>query len=191
MWFAPFRGDCVSPYTQVVAATAVIVPIPEADPLVGGWRRRHTEDGRDGMPAHVTLLYPFVEEAGFREDHLSRLAAALASFGPAEVRFDRFDRFAGPPVPLYLVPEPADPFRAMTEAIVLRFPDHPPYEGAFDSVVPHLTVVQTDDEAVLAEAERDVTYHLPIVALAERVLVMAYDAGRGWQPRWALPLTGS
>ena len=48
---------------------------------------------------------------------------------------DRFPRV------LYLAPEPAAPFVELTQAIAARWPDHQPYGGEFDSVVPHVTVV--------------------------------------------------
>ena len=38
-------------------------------------------------------------------------------------------------------------FVAMTEALGQRFPDHPPYVGMFEKIVPHLTVAQGDDLA--------------------------------------------
>ena len=50
---------------------------------------------------------------------------------------------------LYLEPDPAHPFVDMIEAVAERFPEHPPFGGEFDTVVPHLTVVETDDIEVL------------------------------------------
>ena len=40
--------------------SAVVVEVPEAEPLVGAWRLRFDPVAALGMPAHVTLLYPFV-----------------------------------------------------------------------------------------------------------------------------------
>ena len=42
-----------------MAETAIVVLVPEAEPLVGAFRRNHTAEGAHGMGAHVTLLYPF------------------------------------------------------------------------------------------------------------------------------------
>ena len=41
---------------------------------------------------------------------------------------------------VYLAPSPAAPFRQLTHELFRRFPEHPPYGGAFDDVVPHLSV---------------------------------------------------
>src|SRR5215216_5253276 len=48
-----------------VPRSALIVAVPEAEPLVGGWRLRY-DDASLGVPAHVTLLFPFMpaEELG-------------------------------------------------------------------------------------------------------------------------------
>lgn len=43
---------------------------------------------------------------------------------------------------LCLAPDPAEPFIALTRAIEACWPQHPSYEGAFDDVVPHVTVVK-------------------------------------------------
>ena len=71
----------------------------------------------------------------------------------------------------YLAPEPPEPFASLTEAIVERWPDYPPYEGIHETVIPHLTVAYGDD-SLLAEVEADVTPKLPIEAhVTEAVLL--------------------
>lgn len=40
--------------------TAVIVPVPAAEALVGSHRRRLDRAAGWGVPAHVTVLYPFL-----------------------------------------------------------------------------------------------------------------------------------
>jgi hypothetical protein len=41
-----------------MAETALVVLLPELEPLIGGWRRRYTGDSARGMPPHVTLIFP-------------------------------------------------------------------------------------------------------------------------------------
>ena len=104
------------------------------------------------LPAHVTVLYP-------APDDVEAIAQALAPFEPFDVVFPRLDRFPGV---LWLAPEPAEPFVRMTEAMVARFPDFPPYGGSYSSIVPHLTVAESllDETASLVE---------PLLPLASRV----------------------
>ena len=42
-----------------VPRSALIVAVAEAEPLVGEWRLRY-DNALLGIPAHVTLLFPFV-----------------------------------------------------------------------------------------------------------------------------------
>jgi hypothetical protein len=55
--------------------TAVIVPMPAMEPLVEPHRRHLDRAAAWGVPAHVTVLYPFIEPAGI-DDHV--LAAGVA-----------------------------------------------------------------------------------------------------------------
>jgi len=162
--------------------TAVIVPVPEASPTVDGWRERTCLDRpSNGVPAHVTLLFPFVPSDEVDERTVSELAALFEATSAFEVAFRRADRF---PEVLYLAPEPAEPFVALTEALVARWPGYPPYAGAFDTVVPHLTVAHGDG-AVLDAAAADIKPSLPIGSVVREALLLEEiepDWGR-WGPR--------
>ena len=64
--------------------TALLVPVPAAEPAVGQHRARLDEAARDGVPAHITVLYPFLPPAGIDEALLSslgRMFAGHAAFG--------------------------------------------------------------------------------------------------------------
>ena len=67
-----------------MAETAVVILLPELEPLIGGWRRRYTGDGARGMPPHVTLIIPFADSADL-DDRLGPLGRALAAFAPFDV----------------------------------------------------------------------------------------------------------
>ena len=60
--------------------------------------------------------------------------AEVPAFDIALVRVDRFEEH------VWLAPEPSERFVALTELTAARFPDWPPYDGAFEEVIPHLTV---------------------------------------------------
>lgn len=164
----------------------MVVTVPEAEPAVGEWRMRHTRDAPAGMPPHVTLLFPFVP-AGLVdevEEPLARLVAAAPGF---DLAFRRTARF---PEVLYLAPEPAEPFLALTAAIAAEWPEHPPYDGAFDSVIPHLTVAEAQEPAVLDRIAAEVEPHLPVeTRVHEGSLFVEGDDGR-WREHRRLPLGG-
>jgi 2'-5' RNA ligase len=164
--------------------SAVVVHVPEAEPVVGGWRSAHTHDAPLGMPAHVTILYPFVPRAQLAESE-PRLAEVVASHEPFDATFGRTARFSDV---LYLDPEPAERFLQLTEAVAAAWPEHPPYEGAHETVIPHLTVAESDDASLLESIAAEVESQLPI---RERVvaasLFVEHDDGR-WHEHRRLPL---
>ena len=142
------------------------------------------------MPAHITLIFPFVPATQidrFQQD-MASLAEILGQTAPFEFEFREA---AGFPTTLYLAPEPSDAFVRLTEAINRRFRRHPPYGGAFDSIVPHLTVAHGND-VVMDEAQADVQRVLPIKSIArEAVLLEEVEADWGrWEVRARLPFAG-
>ena len=150
-------------------AFAFSVPFRDLPPLVDEWRERTcVAKPSHGVPPHVTLLIPAPPD-------LAGAAEALASFGPFDLTFARFDRFPGT---LWLAPEPSDPFVAMTQALVARFPDHAPYEGLFKEITPHLTVAQGEDSGAAEAALRPL---LPFGSRAASVVLFEQVAPDRWR----------
>src|SRR5271165_1046229 len=58
--------------------TALLVPVPAAEPAVSRHRARLDQAARDGVPAHITVLYPFLSPAGISEPLLALLAKLFA-----------------------------------------------------------------------------------------------------------------
>jgi 2'-5' RNA ligase len=110
-----------------------------------------------------------------------------AKLPAVEVTFDRVGWFDTRVA--YLAPEPAEWFRAATARMYDAFPDYPPYEGAFDDVVPHLTVGDRGDAATMRAAVTDVERLLPITAHLETLLVVCgAEAQNTWRTVRELPL---
>ena len=66
--------------------TALLIAVPEAEPVVGPLRARYDDAEVNGIPAHVTLLFPF----GDREDGLEELFARFEPFEFALARVERW-----------------------------------------------------------------------------------------------------
>jgi 2'-5' RNA ligase len=167
-----------------MAETAIVVLVPELEALVGSIWNERTSDGARGMPPHVTVLYPFVDD-GDLAPAVPLVERALARSSSFEVAFRRAARF---PETLYLVPEPGEPFVEITRALVDAFPGFPPYAGAFEEIVPHLTVAHGEPGRFDA-IEREVTAALPVRVRVERAWLMTEHADR-WQRHIAFPLDG-
>ncbi len=172
-------------------STALVIIAPEAERLLGEFRRAHDCAARTGSLAHVTLLYPFLRPKELNAGVDGRLDALFRQHAGFPFQLRHSGRFRGV---LHLLPEPAAPFIALTQAIWREFPDHPPYEGRFSHITPHLQVAQGDDEALLdrLQAEFHACFgpHLPIHGRAEGVQLIDDQNGQ-WHVRRNFPLDGS
>jgi 2'-5' RNA ligase len=167
----------------------VIVPVPAADPLVDRHRRHLDAAASWGVPAHISVLYPFVEPAEVDDQVIAALAAAIGSVAAFDCCFERTGWFGEEGV--WLDPEPAGWFRDLTKAVWSAFPDHAPYGGAHDDVIPHLTIAERrlGDLAAVQAAERAVQTGLPLSTRIERVLLIAGTQARSsWRILHELPL---
>ncbi|MGH9284824.1 MAG: anthranilate synthase component I [Acidimicrobiales bacterium] len=159
--------------------TALVVPVPEAEALVGRWRDRLDRSASHGVPAHITLVYPFVEPSAINDAlqrDLRTLFAAVEpfSYSLAEIRW--FGRQV-----VFIAPEPPGPFSSIAEALADRY-GTPPYGGAYADIVPHLTVGQGADLGRLEEAADAVAADLPLAATATEAWLIEGDPA-GWATR--------
>jgi 2'-5' RNA ligase len=181
-----------APDAPAPTETALIAALPAVDPLVGGHRQQLDGSADWGVPAHVTVLAPFVAPEAITDDLITTLAAAVRSVSAFDCCFVR-TRWFGEDV-LWLDPEPAQPFQQLTVAVWQAFPQHPPYRDAFDDVVPHLTIAERRlaDLPTLLAVERYVQSGLPIATRIESVLLIAgTHAPNSWRVVKELSLWGS
>jgi 2'-5' RNA ligase superfamily protein len=151
-----------------VTRFAVVVSFPDLAPALDGLRERTcVSKPSHGVPPHVTLLVPGPADRG-------AIATALTEFDSFAVSFGTLDRFPGA---LRLAPDPDEPFREMTAALVAQFPDYQPYGGMFPDAAPHLTVAQADFDAAAAELEP----RLPLRTRARSVALMAEARADRWE----------
>jgi hypothetical protein len=163
--------------------TAILLEVPEAEPLVGELRREGDVSASLGVPAHVTLLYPFVDDPdpGIVEE----LRFFFAGVDGFPLDFSSVGEF---PEVVYLEPEQSDVVHGLIEALVRRWPGYPPYGGVFDVVVPHLTVVDTPDAALRERARSSVSAGLPVRSVATEASLWGQEAGAQWTCLARFPL---
>jgi 2'-5' RNA ligase len=144
-----------------------------------------------GVPAHVTVLYPFIPAARLVPAVRLALVRIAESLDPFDIRFERVGRF---PAVVYLAPKPAAPFIALTEAVRAEFPGFPPYGGAFDEVVPHLTISEANEpivnEAALEAIAARAAEALPARTRVSRLEVLIETSDGRWRSRWRIPIGG-
>jgi hypothetical protein len=170
-----------------VTQSAILVRVPEAEPVVREWRLQHTYDAPLGVPAHVTLLFPWVPANQLDDATEKRLAQVLGKTEPFDATFARTARFPGV---LYVEPEPSERFSALTNAVVAEWPEHPPYEGEHETVIPHLTVAESEDDELLEEIRAAVEPQLPFRTRVAEAELFEEDAAGRWRRRTRVSLEG-
>jgi 2'-5' RNA ligase len=145
------------------STTTLIMPVPRADDLL------QKSAYEAGLPAHITLLYPFLGTRAIDREIEGTLESLFQSVPAFDFTLSEVGHFPGV---VYLAPEPAAPFTALVQALVERWPDRQAYGGAHAEIVPHLTV------AFGETVPRGLTERLPVSVRAREVWLMSRMAGR-------------
>lgn len=174
-WLAATRSEDVS---------ALWIDAPKAGAVVYDTRLAYDPSAAAGVPAHVTVLYPFLRPDALDGQADGALSSIVAGVAPFRMDFRRTGRF---PSVLWLAPDPAGPLARLTDAVVERWPEHPPYGGTVDTVIHHLTVADGAPDEVLDELESRVTAGLPV---ADDVTHVTLGVRRGgtWMVERRYPL---
>ena len=149
-------------------------------------RRVGVRDAGSGLPAHVTLLYPFVQPDAFDR----RLRDAIAEVIARHAAFPC--RLAGParwPEVLYASVEPEAPFRSLQADLAAAFPGFPIYGGSLD-FVPHVTIAEGAPAAEADTAGDPAWATLPTTLAAHSVELIARERG-AWKTKWRFVLRPS
>ena len=169
--------------------SAVVVRVPAFDETIASLRRRFSLARKpNGIPPHVTALVPFLPRAELAEEGaLPALREVCAGLAPFDVSFARTARF---PRVLYLEPEPAQPFIALAEALMARWPELKPYGGQNKQLVPHLTVTTSRPAKVFDVVAAALAPQLPVHVQIDAAQLYLFD-GRRWTEEASLPFGSS
>ncbi len=164
--------------------SALIVAVPQAEPVLARWRSEHGAAAGHGVPAHVTVLYPFLRASRIGPADHEALRLAAASVPAFDVTLGRVGRFPGV---VYLAPDVTEPFAALLAAVQRTWPDLEPYGGQFETFVPHLTVHEgagPEPPGLASELEES----LPLRTRAEALTLIVEQPGGGWATAGRYPL---
>lgn len=171
--------------------TAVLALVPEAEPVVGEHRRLLDPTTVAGVPAHVTVLYPFLLPAEVTTAAVATLRAAVAPVAPFACTFAETGWFGEDY--LWLAPSAAASFAELTTRVWQAFPGRPPYGGEHEPC-PHLTVGYRSHASLeaLRAAEGELRARLPVSARVDRLHLLAgARAVDSWRVVAELPLAGA
>jgi 2'-5' RNA ligase len=161
--------------------SAIVITVPEADEVVERLRTPARDAWWRRMPAHITLLHPFVPDPD--EGVVEELRFFFSRVDGFALTFNEVREFPGV---VWLAPEQADDLRGLTEALVRRWPTCLPYEGQFDEITPHLTVAHTDDPARARQVREAAAAALPLKGQAIDASIWLREP-EGWRRLADLP----
>ncbi len=161
--------------------SVILIPIPSADPVIGEWRKKYDHVALHGIPAHITLLFPFKESSQITQEIIKKLEGIFLKVKQFPFTLDRINTF---PNVIFLDPNPRDEFIKLIEAIVHIFPENSPYEGKYSSINPHATIAQISDiektDSLKKQIEEDISINFPIQCLAKEAWLMIEDEKGEW-----------
>ncbi|MFJ9036975.1 2'-5' RNA ligase family protein [Streptomyces sp. NPDC102406] len=161
--------------------TALLAVVPAAEPLLELAAEVDARAVRPRVPAHATLLYPWLPADRLGAPELKRLRAALP-VGPVAIRLTDVERTGG------FVSVPVPELAAPASAARAAFPAQIPYGGRFGQDPPvHVTVALDADPEHAEEIARRAAAHLPITAEISALHAVVLTA-TGWQLLAELPL---
>jgi 2'-5' RNA ligase len=166
--------------------SALLIPVPAAEPLVGAARLGHDPVAAAGVPSHITLIVPWIEPARLNTDGevVPALIETLDDVKCFDFELTAVRWFADRV--LWLSPEPTEPFLELTAILAARF-DTPPWAGKFTDVVPHLTIGHAGAGGPLLPVAESLAALLPLACRAEEVWAMVGD-GQRWHVHAKVPL---
>lgn len=174
----------VKRHLRMLRESAIIVPVLEAEPIVAPLRLQHDKSARLGMPAHITLLYPFhpphMAEGEIKD--LTEVFSTIPAFEFSLIEVRCFPRTA------YLHPNKPELFIGIVGRLLEKWPDCPPYKGAFAEIIPHLTVADRASADTLDMVQRQLINHLPITCAAREARLIFSDNIGLWSTKAHLPL---
>jgi 2'-5' RNA ligase len=162
--------------------TALVLVLDDARPALEPVRAElHADAVARGIPLHITVLFPFVAPDAVPAAQLEEL---FESFAPLDFALTGLGEFPGV---VYAVPEPDGELLALMHAVHQRFPNTPPYEGAFDDVIPHATLSESASFETVASR---CTSMLPIACHVREVTLLVETATGRWTDGLRFALRG-
>ena len=170
--------------------SAILIPFPAVDDIVDAWRAALDPAQIRGIPAHVTVLFPFVNPRELSIEVVKVLEDYFSNTSTFDVAFESTGWFEKRVV--YLEPKPRDRFVTMTHALLRAFPSCLPYGGKFSDPTPHLTLGDGAPLERLRHAEGAVRERLPITTRAKEAWLMTGGMEpKSWSLRRSFPMSDS
>jgi 2'-5' RNA ligase len=172
---------------RLIRELALIIPVDEAEILVSNIRSKYDPSAPVGIPAHITINYPFTPDISIHYNYLQILSSAFANIKKFTFKLDKICEF---PNTIYLSPRPTKIFIRIIKTITALFPESQPYKGEYSEIIPHLTLAQvkgTEINSIKAIIANQLNANLPIKSIAKEIWLIEDNNGL-WDKRFIFPL---
>lgn len=154
--------------------SALVLVVEDAESVVGRWRASGDPSASQGMPAHVTVLYPFLPRERIDSETLAAVEVIASRRTPIVMTFASFGEF---PDVLWIDPASGE-CRRLVEAVGARWPRLTPYGVPGLEVIPHLTVLDGAGHGTICEAREEIGGRLPFSTVVSALTLMAFRDNR-------------
>jgi 2'-5' RNA ligase superfamily len=157
------------------ARTTIVALVPEAEELVASWRTRLDPWAPLGVPAHITMLAPFLPIEAIDDSVVDRVCSIWTRRKPLQLVLVRIAQIPGA---IALLPEETTPLGGVTADLLADWPELASQARTGSGRPYHLTIACRDDPALLAQLLEELAPKLPLRAvLNSLVLIAATKAG--------------
>jgi 2'-5' RNA ligase len=173
-------GLAPSPDSALVIAVALP---PDLERL----RLRHVPDAAAGLPAHVTLLHPFVAPSsidGAVVSSIDRVVSGHRAWTMTQAAPGRW------PDAVYATVEPDAPARALQAQLAATFPDLPLYGEPGLRFEPHVTLAEGEGAADPLVTLDAAWAELPVTRAIDEIALIVRSDGH-WRMARAFPLAAA
>jgi hypothetical protein len=165
----------------IVGTTALVIQLPEAEALLDKAKRLRPDLVRPGLPAHVTVLYPFIPAEGLTAE-LERSVTEFARITPsARLNLIELTRAAG------FLAAATPELQSIVDSAVVRWPQVNAYGGRFGvNPAAHLTIAMGASENEIDFLVAEIEKELPLPAHARQLHLVELTV-QGWRVRLEIP----
>ena len=171
--------------------SVLAILVPEAEHLVAPFRLKYDPSAAEGMPAHITINYPFMPGQDVGVEVLQKLVRTSSSMARFEYSLIKTNRFPGV---LYLEPSHRTLISELIEIVAREFPESPPYGGEFEEINPHLTIAhgwtESEVDDIADRFDAAAAGKLPIHSSVSEIWLVDNKSGK-WTKRTSFPLAQS
>ena len=100
--------------------SVILIPIPNAEEIIGKWRIKYDRVARLGIPSHITLLFPFKIPSAINKAVIKKLELLFSMIRSFLFSLTTIGTF---PNVIFLLPSPKGFFVDITKKITSIFPE--------------------------------------------------------------------